>query len=94
MYAVSMHDEERYFMRLLLLHIRGAKSFEDLRTVNGTVFNTYKEAAKDMGLLATDEVWDVGMREASIFLMPSKLRDMFGTICGFNVVGVEDIPNS
>jgi len=86
MYAVSMHDVERYFMRLLLLHIRGAKSFEDLRTVNGTVFATFKEAAKDMGLLATDEVWDVTMREASISLMPSKLRDMFGTICGFNVL--------
>jgi len=32
MYAVSPKEGERYFLRLLLLHQRGARSFEELKT--------------------------------------------------------------
>ncbi len=36
---------ERFSMRLLLLNIPGAKSFGDLRTVEGHTYKTYHEAA-------------------------------------------------
>lgn len=35
MYPVSISDTERYFLRLLLLYVPGATSFEFLTTVNG-----------------------------------------------------------
>ncbi|XP_042941237.1 uncharacterized protein LOC122275954 [Carya illinoinensis] len=38
-------EGERYYLRMLLNHIRGATSFEKLRTVNGVVLPTYREAA-------------------------------------------------
>lgn len=37
MYHVSPSDGERYYLRLLLLHVNGAKSFEDIRTYNGII---------------------------------------------------------
>lgn len=42
MYFASPRDEERFCLRLLLHHVRGATSFESLRTINGTQFNTFK----------------------------------------------------
>ena len=35
MYGVSPREGERYFIRVLLLHTSGKKSFEDLRMVDG-----------------------------------------------------------
>ena len=35
MYLVNPKDRQRYFIRLLLLHVKGATSFENLRTVMG-----------------------------------------------------------
>ncbi|KAL4101110.1 hypothetical protein QTP88_021130 [Uroleucon formosanum] len=54
MYHVSPSDSERYYLRLLLLHVIGAKSFEDIRTYNGITFPTFKEAAKHRNLLSDD----------------------------------------
>ena len=39
---------------MLLMKIKGPKSFEDLRTINGTNHATYREACIAMGLLADD----------------------------------------
>jgi hypothetical protein len=36
-------EGERYFLRVLLNHIRGPTSFHDLRTLNGVTVNTYQE---------------------------------------------------
>lgn len=55
MYSASPSDRERFFMRLLLLQLRGATSFVDLRTVNGVVCAACQEAAKALGLLNDDE---------------------------------------
>jgi hypothetical protein len=41
MYAISPRDIEKYYLRLLLLHVPGAKSFENLRNVNGQVYNSF-----------------------------------------------------
>jgi hypothetical protein len=41
MYTVSLNDPERYYLRLLLLHVRGAKSFEDLKTVDNVTFESF-----------------------------------------------------
>ena len=33
-----------FFLRLLLLHVKGARSFADLRTFEDITFATYREA--------------------------------------------------
>jgi len=58
MYSVSLSgDTERYCLRLLLLHVKGATSFEDLRTVNNQQYDTFKEAAQKKCLFNDDSTW-------------------------------------
>ena len=50
MYLVNPKDRHRYFIRLLLLHVKGATSFENLRTVDCVIHPTFYEAAVRAGL--------------------------------------------
>ncbi|TKR59316.1 hypothetical protein L596_029006 [Steinernema carpocapsae] len=89
MYSVSPKEQERYRLRLMLLNVKGATSFENLRTVRvvddsgvttEVTFRTYSEAAKALGLLRGDEEWEECMREASAHQMPFQLRTLFVVI--------------
>jgi hypothetical protein len=48
---------ERYYLRLLLTIIRGPTSCNDLRTVHGHIYNTFKETCMAMGLLEDHMGW-------------------------------------
>ena len=48
---VHASSGESFFLRMMLMHIKGATSYRDLRTVGGTVYNTFKEACDALGLL-------------------------------------------
>ena len=80
MYSVPV-DADKFHLRLLLLHIPGARSFTDLRTVNGVVCSTFREACIQRHLLADDGEYNTAMGEAAHFQMPRQLRSMFATIC-------------
>jgi hypothetical protein len=67
-------EGERYFLRVLLNHVRGATSFEDLRTVVGVAYSTFREACEKRGLIETDRSVDDCLTEATIFQMPCALR--------------------
>ncbi|XP_065321170.1 uncharacterized protein LOC135928643 [Gordionus sp. m RMFG-2023] len=92
MYTVDPKSGERFFLRLLLLHVVGATSFEYLRTVNGVLYNTFKEAAFKRNLLVDDKKWEAFMEEASTFLMPIQLRQSFAFI-SFDLI-VQSIENN
>ncbi|EEE56892.1 hypothetical protein OsJ_06543 [Oryza sativa Japonica Group] len=76
-------EGERYNLRVLLNHVRGATSFEDLRTMSGTTYSTFREACEKRGLVETDKSHDDCLNEASTFQMPSALRQLFATILVF-----------
>ena len=42
MVFVSPDDGERYFLRLLLTHVAGARSYDCLKTVNGIIHESFK----------------------------------------------------
>jgi ATP-dependent DNA helicase PIF1 len=92
MYFVQPSDKERYFMRMLLHHVPGAVSYEDLRTVNrGTadakVADSYQEACEALGLLQNDDEWFACMQEASrVQCDIVALRVMFASILAYNNV--------
>lgn len=91
MYTVSPSETQRYALRLLLLNVKGARSFEHLCTVvdeNGVsiVHPTFSEAAKALGLLKDDGHYLQTLREAAQFQMPSELRSVFAAVIGFNEV--------
>jgi len=57
MYFVSPSKGEQFFLRLLLTIVEGGKNWEHLRTWNGQVFSTFKEACMARGLLEDDHEW-------------------------------------
>ncbi|XP_062075423.1 uncharacterized protein LOC133779481 [Humulus lupulus] len=73
-------EGERYFMRILLNHVRGLLSFEDLRTVEGILAPTFRETATMHGLLQRDISLEDCLHGASLYQMPSSLRRLFAKI--------------
>ena len=83
LYQVQPSDPQRFALRLLLLHKRGVTSFEDLRTVDGLLYDTFRDAARAMGLLEDDAEHRRCLQEASIMNMPSQMRQLFATLMVF-----------
>ncbi|XP_049405083.1 uncharacterized protein LOC125868496 [Solanum stenotomum] len=73
-------EGERYYERLLLNHVRGPLSFNDLFTVNGRQCDTFKDTAKERGLLELYNSILECLGETVIFKMQEALRSLFATI--------------
>ena len=58
---------------VLLNHVPGATSFEDLKTVNGVVYPFFREAVEKRGLIEADNTLEECLNEAELFQMPSSL---------------------
>jgi hypothetical protein len=80
MYLVNPSEGEKYYLRLMLTQIRGAKGFIDLKTVNNITYETYKETAQALGLLDNDEEWDHLLEEAQAYQMPKQFRILFSNV--------------
>jgi len=81
-YTVHPNQGERYFLRRLLHHVPGIKSFEHLKCWNGTSFlnepfATYKAVCVEMGLLEDDGEWETCLLEASVSETASDMRRLF-----------------
>ena len=82
MYSVNLSsDVERFCLRLLLLHVPGTTSYEDLKTVNGLLSPSFKDAAQKRGLFDDDNTWDFTLHEAATEKMPQQLRELFAHLC-------------
>ncbi|KAF3624476.1 hypothetical protein FXO38_30239 [Capsicum annuum] len=78
--AANPTEGERYYLRLLLNHVPGPTSFKNLLYVNGRRCETFKEAAKERGLLESDNSTSECLCEAVVFKIPLALRNLFSTI--------------
>ncbi|XP_074278234.1 uncharacterized protein LOC141601828 [Silene latifolia] len=74
---VAPAEGERFFLRLLLLHIRGPTSFEALKTVKEYTCATFQDAALRYGLLEEEDAAELCMAEACAVQMPAALRRLF-----------------
>ena len=84
LYTCSPKDKERFYLRILLTQIYNAKSYENICTINGILYNTYEEAVRQLGLLDEDDnEFDNCLKEAATYQMPSRLRQLFATILLF-----------
>ncbi|GFY24074.1 ATP-dependent DNA helicase [Trichonephila clavipes] len=80
-YTVHPNNREAFHMRLLLHHVRGPISFEDLKTVivrdeDGDILeikpcSTYTVACQVLGLLEDDSLWYQAMEEATVSQSPA-----------------------
>ncbi|KAI9084406.1 hypothetical protein K1719_033596 [Acacia pycnantha] len=62
---------------MLLTRVRGAKNYEDIRTVNTVVFPTFREACFALGLLDDDKEYIDAIKEASSWASGNYLRHFF-----------------
>jgi len=83
MYTLHPNQGDVYYMRLLLLHIRGPTSFLELRTVDGMLCETFKDACARLNLLNNDDEWRDCLTEASTCQMAPRLRQLFVTLLVF-----------
>lgn len=76
--AYTHHSSgELWFLRLLLTKVRGATSFEGLRTVKGKILPTFQEACKEYGLLDDDNEWQQVLEQCSESGFPQQIRQLF-----------------
>ncbi len=77
MYFVHPATSECFFLRLLLIIVLGATSFEHLRAIDDIEHPTFQDACGALGLLLDDVEWDTCMREACIDQDAKRLRNLF-----------------
>ena len=88
MYAVSPKDLERFALRLMLLHVPGACGFQHLRTVEGIIYGTFREAAQARGLIQSDKEIELTLEEFILSeCSPIKLCDFFALLLIWHEVG-------
>lgn len=89
LYYVHPSVGERYYLRMLLMIVKGAQSYEDLRTYNGTTYNSFREACNARGLLGSDQEWYNAFDEAATWATSQQLRQLFVTMLIFCEVNDE-----
>ncbi|XP_065315463.1 uncharacterized protein LOC135924333 [Gordionus sp. m RMFG-2023] len=78
--TVYPKEGEVFYLRLLLNYVTGPTCFEDLRSFNGIISNTFKDACIRRGLLSDDAEWNHCLEEGLSFKMPNQLRQLFSVI--------------
>ena len=73
MYFVGPSGGERFFLRTLLTIVKGVRSYEDLRSLDINVYETFKVVCVARGLYDSDEEWHQCLMKASVMQTGSQL---------------------
>jgi hypothetical protein len=84
-YFVHPSCGERYYLKMLLLVVKGAQSYECLRTHNDITHSTFKEACNERGLLTNNKEWYNAFDETGPLLQIN--LDTSSLQCFYSVVG-------
>ena len=77
---VNANNVELFAMRLLLLNVKGPQSYEHLRTINGVVYETFKQAAQQLNLIRDDAVFYSAFDDLGPLQMSPQIRQMFAIL--------------
>jgi len=69
-YTVPPSQHECFHLRLLLHEVIGPQSFSDIRTIDGVLCCTFREACFRLGLLEDDSQWDSTLAEGALLKSP------------------------
>ncbi|XP_010496514.1 PREDICTED: uncharacterized protein LOC104773570 [Camelina sativa] len=69
--------EDSYHLRILINSKKGPTSFNDIKTVKGVLYKTYKEACFALGLLDDDKEYIEGIKEANFWCSSKFCRRLF-----------------
>ena len=79
-YTISPCEGECFYLRLLLYHVKRPRSFPDLKTINGDLCSSFREACFKLGLLEDDSQYHLAMEEASVSNSAASLCSLFAVI--------------
>lgn len=79
-YYVPPGSGESYYLRTLLNFVKGPTSYEDIKTVDGVLYSSFKDACYALGLLDDDKEYIDGIMEASFWGSAQYLRSLFVTL--------------
>jgi Helitron helicase-like domain at N-terminus len=71
-YTIHPSTEACFHLRILLHVVKGPTSYNALKTVNGHLFATFREACQERGLLENDQHWDSALSEAGASQSPHR----------------------
>jgi PIF1-like helicase len=80
MVFVPPNAGDRFYLRLLLSVVTGARSFNDLKSFHGVIHPSYREACLARGLLADDNELKRTLEDGKYMQTGRKLRQLFVTI--------------
>ncbi|XP_057745257.1 uncharacterized protein LOC130963126 [Arachis stenosperma] len=79
-FFVPPESREIYYLRLLLNLVRGPTSYEQIRTIDGVVYSTFRDACYAYGLLTDDKEYIDAIKEASHWGLGEYLRRLYATL--------------
>jgi hypothetical protein len=79
-YYVHPSAGELHYLRMLLMIVKGAKNYADLRTFEGKVYGTFQAACEARGLLESDNEWHLLFDEEIVSASAYQLRQLFVTV--------------
>ena len=74
---------KKFYLRTLLMIVKGPTSFENLRMTDGQLCETFHDACVRRGLLENDGEWEVCLQDAADIQTGSQLRRLFATLLLF-----------
>ena len=78
LHTVHPKQRECFFLRLLLVNFPG--SFQYLRKFNGTLYDTFFDACRELHLLEDDNHWDLTLSDAALSSSLHQICQLFSII--------------
>ena len=87
-YSIHPSKGDVFYLRVLLCdttynHSAGKTSYNDLKTVNGVEYETFKDACRALGLLTDGVLWRLVMEDVKLEKLPRQMRELFVVILTF-----------
>ena len=78
---------ELFYLRILLSHQKGCRSFSDIKTVHGRTYSSFCDTCEVLGLTGDDREWLRAFDEAASWATAAELRSLFCNLLLFCEVG-------
>ncbi|GJZ81677.1 helicase-like protein [Tanacetum coccineum] len=88
----TWNKRERFYLRVLLQHVKGPTSFDYLYTINDVLYTTFRRVDLERGLIKSDDYIHASLRESSTHKLPDPLIRLFTTL--LILCDVEDVRKS